>query len=67
MDKLLSISEAAKVLGVSESTLCRWDREGRLSPDKRTEFSSRLYGARSKKNQKLLEGMQKAVDNADRP
>lgn len=32
-----------------------------------TVFSARLYGARSKKNQKLLDEMQKAVDNADRP
>ena len=37
MSKLLSISEAAKVLGVSESTLRRWEREGRLLPDRRTE------------------------------
>jgi len=35
MSKLLSISGAAKVLGVSESTLRRWEREGQLLPDER--------------------------------
>ena len=29
-----------------------------------TVFSARLYGARSRKNQKLIEGLKKAVDNA---
>jgi predicted site-specific integrase-resolvase len=29
-----------------------------------TVFSARLYGSRSRKNQKLIEGMKKAVDNA---
>jgi putative resolvase len=29
-----------------------------------TVFSARLYGSRSRKNQKLLEGMQQAVENA---
>ena len=43
MEKLLSVSEAAKVLGVSQSTLRRWDREGRLSPDERTEGNQRRY------------------------
>ena len=43
MSKLLSISEAAKVLGVSESTLRRWEREGRLLPDERTEGGQRRY------------------------
>lgn len=31
-----------------------------------TVFSARLYGSRSKKNQKLLEGMKKAVDDSER-
>lgn len=43
MNKLLSISEAAKVLGVSESMLRRWEREGRLLPDERTEGGQRRY------------------------
>ena len=32
MDRLVSIGEAAKVLGVSISTLRRWDAAGKLSP-----------------------------------
>jgi hypothetical protein len=28
-----------------------------------TVFSARLYGSRSRKNQKLLDGLQKAVDD----
>ncbi|MCS7308462.1 MAG: IS607 family transposase, partial [Aquificaceae bacterium] len=32
MERLLTIREASKVLGVSQSTLRRWDREGRLKP-----------------------------------
>lgn len=43
MDKLLSISEAAKQLGVSGSTLRRWEREKRLIPDERTEGNQRRY------------------------
>jgi len=30
-----------------------------------TVFSARLYGSRSRKNQKLLEGVRKAVDEAE--
>lgn len=36
MDRLITIGEAAEVLGVSISTLRRWDREGRLTPEKTT-------------------------------
>ncbi len=43
MDKLLTIKEAAKVLGVSTSTLRRWDREKRLIADERTEGNQRRY------------------------
>jgi predicted site-specific integrase-resolvase len=32
-----------------------------------TVFSARLYGSRSRKNQKLLQGMQQVVDDATRP
>ncbi|MDA8145184.1 MAG: MerR family DNA-binding transcriptional regulator, partial [Thermaerobacter sp.] len=32
MSKLVSVAEAAKFLGVSKSTLRRWEREGRLLP-----------------------------------
>jgi putative resolvase len=30
-----------------------------------TVFSARLYGSRSRKNQKLLEGIKKAVEEAE--
>lgn len=43
MDRLLTIKEAGKVLGVSTSTLRRWDRERRLIPDERTEGNQRRY------------------------
>jgi excisionase family DNA binding protein len=42
-EKLLSISEAAKLLGVVESTLRRWEGEGRLMPDERTRGNQRRY------------------------
>ncbi|OPG15227.1 IS607 family transposase [Ferroacidibacillus organovorans] len=32
-----------------------------------TVFSARLYGSRSRKNQKLIEGMKKVVDDAEKP
>jgi excisionase family DNA binding protein len=43
MDRLLSIAEAAELLGVSPNTLRRWEREGRLIPDERTEGNQRRY------------------------
>ncbi len=43
MDKLLSIQEASKILGVSEGTLRRWEREGKLYPDERTKGNQRRY------------------------
>ena len=41
-DKLLTIQEAAKVLGVSTKTMRRWDASGRLSPQ-RTVGNQRRY------------------------
>ena len=32
-----------------------------------TVFSARLYGSRSRKNQKLIEGMKKVVEDAEKP
>lgn len=43
MDKLLSVAEAAELLGVSCNTLRRWEREGKLFPDERTEGNQRRY------------------------
>jgi len=42
MDKYLSISQAGKHLGVSTSTLRRWNREGKLVPE-RTNGNQRRY------------------------
>ena len=42
MDKLFKIGQAAKALGVSPSTLRRWERDGKITP-LRTEGSHRLY------------------------
>jgi len=42
MDKLYSIGEAAKYLGVSVSTLRRWEIEGKLIPE-RTQGQQRRY------------------------
>lgn len=43
MERYLTISEAADLLRVSESTLRRWEKEGRLKPDTRTEGNQRRY------------------------
>src|SRR5438876_2600167 len=42
MDKLYRIGQAAQLLGVSASTLRRWEREGKISSH-RTEGKHRLY------------------------
>jgi excisionase family DNA binding protein len=42
MDKYLSIGKAAPLLGVSASTLRRWERSGKLKPQ-RTEGKQRRY------------------------
>jgi putative resolvase len=43
MNKLLSIKETAELLGVSQSTLRRWEKDGRLIPDERTKGNQRRY------------------------
>lgn len=47
MDKLLTIKQASELLGVSTRTLRRWESEGRLIPDKRTEGNQRRYSLSS--------------------
>lgn len=42
MSKLLSIGKAAELLGVAQSTLRRWETEGRLVPE-RTKGGQRRY------------------------
>lgn len=43
MNKMATIAETAKFLGVSKSTLRRWEREGKLLPDERTAGGQRRY------------------------
>ncbi len=43
MNKLLTIAEAAELLGVSGNTLRRWERQGKLVPDERTAGNQRRY------------------------
>jgi len=38
MNKLLSIKEASEFLGVSVSTLRRWEKEKKLIPDERKKL-----------------------------
>lgn len=56
INKMLSIGQVAKALGVTIQTLHNWDKKGltRL-------LNLVLDGARSKKNKKLLDDMQKVV------
>lgn len=42
MNRLMSISEAAKVAGVAPGTLRRWEREGKIKPE-RTAGGDRRY------------------------
>jgi len=43
MDRLVSISKAAKVLGVSISTLRRWESTGKIKPENRSGGEHRRY------------------------
>jgi len=104
----MAIGKASEALGVSITTLRRWEVEGKLIPERTagrqrrydlaklkpglfhaapqdrktiayarvsshdqkdvleiiTVFSARLYGSRSRKNQKLLDGVKQAVEAA---
>lgn len=48
MNRLLAIGEAAKVLGVSITTLRRWEKEGKLIPEKTTSKHRRYDLAKLK-------------------
>jgi excisionase family DNA binding protein len=43
MKTFLSLGQAAKLLGVSVSPIRRWEKEGKLSADKRTFGFHRRY------------------------
>jgi excisionase family DNA binding protein len=46
-DAWMTVGEAAEYLGVSKSTLNRWQRSGRLVTDRRTPGGWRLYSTES--------------------
>ena len=50
MKELLTIGEAAKVLGVTTTTLRNWDKKGLLKPDELTRGGNRRYRWESLKN-----------------
>ena len=59
MNKYLRVGEAAEMLGVSASTLRRWEREGTLVPE-RTRGNQRLYNRiHLRRYQKKLEHQSK--------
>ena len=41
-DRWITPKEAAQMLGVEQSTICRWSKEGRLTPH-RVDGSKRVY------------------------
>lgn len=43
MNKLLSIGQASKALGVTIQTLRNWDKKGLLKPDDMTKGGERRY------------------------
>lgn len=43
MSRFVKIGEAANILGVTPQTLRRWEREGSLVPDRKTEGNTRYY------------------------
>ena len=51
-DKLITIKEAAKILGVSCDTLRRWDKAGKLKAKRHPMNNYRVYSARTIKNLK---------------
>lgn len=50
MKNMLTISEAAKALGVTTTTLRNWDKKGLLKPDELTKGGDRRYRLESLKN-----------------
>ena len=50
MSKLVNISEAATILGVTTTTLRNWDKKGLLKPDELTKGKARRYRVESLRN-----------------
>jgi DNA-binding transcriptional MerR regulator len=54
MNKLLTMGQAAKMIGVVRTTLLRWEKRGRFKPRMRTPLGHRRYALED--IEKLLEG-----------
>lgn len=54
MDRLLAIGEAAKILGVSITTLRRWEKEGKLQPEPSTSTHRRYKLSNLQKQTSVL-------------
>lgn len=50
MGKLVNISDAAQILGVTTTTLRNWDKKGLLKPDELTKGKARRYRIESLRN-----------------
>ena len=50
MGKLVNISEAARILGVTTTALRNWDKKGLLKPDELTKGKARRYRIESLRN-----------------
>ena len=59
-DEMVSISEAAKILGITEKTLRSWELKGKLLPAERTEGGHRRYRA-SDIRQRIKDGVPQGI------
>ncbi|WP_261791683.1 MerR family transcriptional regulator [Campylobacter lanienae] len=57
MNKLLSIGQASKALGVTIQTLRNWDKKGLLKPDDMTKGGERRYKLETLKAMALSQQM----------
>ena len=55
MSRFVKIGEAAKILGVTPQTLRRWEREGSLVSDRKTEGNTRYYNVDMLLNTRIAE------------
>ena len=63
-DKLITIKEAAKILGVSCDTLRRWDKAGKLKAKRHPMNNYRIYSAQiiGKLKNKLILDVKEAIN-----
>ena len=55
MSRFIKIGEAAKILGVSIQTLRRWEENGYLVPDRKSEGKTRYYNLDKLMNKEIFE------------